>query len=65
MRFKCKQEGLDPIKSKRELNLIYELNVGISFEIHSNAHFWLHLWCSSHALSLLQGEQGWLLSIFM
>jgi len=65
MRFKCKQGGLDPIKSKRELNLICKLNVGIGFEIHSDAYLWLHLWCSSYALSLLQGEQGWLLSIFM
>ena len=60
MRFKCKQGGLDPINSKRELNLIYKLNVGVGFEIHSNTYFWLHLWRSGHALPLLQGEQGWL-----
>ena len=63
MRFKCKQGGLDPITSKRELNLIYKLDVGVGFEIHSNAYFWLHLWFSSYALSLLQGEQGWLLKL--
>lgn len=63
MRFKCKQGGLDPITSKRELNLIYKLDVGVGFEIHSNAYFWVHLWCSGHALPLLQGEQGWLLKL--